>query len=96
MIWKVLLIVAPLVGLSQSLHAQPGSTVDVFPLAIGNRWTYHFDSYMRVGGGNDFVLTDTGRVSFEITGSIPSPDSVRWQFQRRRDIIHTWREYFGD
>jgi len=63
--------------------AQTDQPVDVFPLAVGNQWTYFYtllhDSWPGIG-------RDTGLVTYQIIGKITTPDSVRWICEYRRDV----------
>lgn len=68
--------------------AQPETPVDVFPLAIGNKWAYAFNA----GSAGTFThgsRTDTGYVEYEVIGAAPFPDSTRWQFIQRRIFTRT-------
>ena len=58
---------------------------DMFPLSIGNQWTYqHRSSY------GDQLLSiarfDTGVAHFAVIGSIVLPDSTRWIFRQIRSL----------
>ncbi len=70
----------------QTTHCQ---LVDVFPLSIGNQWTYSYYT-LRVawpGGNPGETITDSGRAVFSISGRATNADSTRWQIQVQRDFI---------
>jgi hypothetical protein len=79
------LMLAP-VAMGQS---QPDSPVDVFPLAVGNQWTYRYQTrFVMWPAGQPYeTLTDSGRAVYAVIGSIPGSDSTRWQLELRRDLI---------
>jgi hypothetical protein len=65
-------------------NAQPIES-DVFPLAIGNMWTYHF---MSTQTNNDafLVVRDTGLVHYRIVNMFTDADSTRWLVREIRDL----------
>jgi len=72
--------------LIETYFAQQDPVADVFPLAIGNKWTYEFwttDVVSHTG------THDNGIIEFTIIASIPLTDSTRWQFFQRRNFTHT-------
>jgi len=75
--------------------SQQGGLADVFPLSVGNEWTYHSlawsdgDPYNAVG--------DSGMVYFTVVDSITTSDSTRWIFREVHDgwhFIDVW--YWSD
>jgi hypothetical protein len=66
-------------------YAQLDSLVDVFPLAVGNQWTYGY--YRGYEGGLQWWYVDTGSVNATVTGMNPTADSTRWLFHETYDII---------
>jgi hypothetical protein len=66
--------------------SQQDGLADVFPLSIGNEWTYHsfsawsYDPYNAIG--------DSGIVHFTVIDSIATPDSIRWVFREDHDWWH--------
>ncbi len=75
----------------QMVHAQVDTLVDVFPLAVGNEWTYKYSTMFVVFFPSDETETDSGRAVYTIIGKTTAVDSTRWQFLRRRDVIHYYR-----
>ncbi len=86
---------ALLFGFLSELRAQSDSLVDVFPLAIGNQWTYRYCTYF---GRNSFSFeekVDSGFTTLYVIGKIPTTDSTRWLFSeqrsfRRYHVIDRW------
>jgi hypothetical protein len=72
--------------LMEICSAQQGHLADVFPLAIGNEWTYEFWTTNTVSHSGTH---DNGSVYFTIIGKITSIDSTQWQFFQRRNYTHT-------
>ena len=70
------------------IRAQTDSLVDVFPLAIGNQWTYRYFTLMyNWPAGNPVeTRTDSGRVVYHVSARANSADSTRWQFRLTRDL----------
>jgi len=60
-----------------------GSLVDVFPLRIGNQWTYNYDYEYRDDPGRspEYQWSDTGTVNLRIINTISTIDSTRWFVQ---------------
>lgn len=77
-----------LLGFPCCLKAQTDSLVDVFPLAIGNEWTYRYFTLTQMwpAGNPVETRTDSGDVTYNVSGSVSNIDSARWQFQLRRDL----------
>ena len=73
---------------NQNGRGQQDSVVDIFPLAVGNKWTYEFYNDNR-GNMIHVSRTDTGFVEYQVIGSVTSTDSIRWQFIQRRDFTRT-------
>lgn len=70
------------------LKAQTDSLVDVFPLAIGNQWTYRYFTLINIwpAGNPVETTTDSGQVVYSVLACVASLDSSRWQFHLRRDL----------
>jgi hypothetical protein len=94
--WFAFMIMCAL-GSSISLTAQTDSLVDVFPLAVGNQWVYRYFTLTEVWPAGDPVetRTDSGRVTYDVSGTVNSPDSTRWQFHVTRDLTRHQILYFG-
>lgn len=63
------------------LHATPqlrDSLADVFPLAVGNQWTFGYD-YNFGDIGVLYQMRDTGAVTVRVVGSDTEGDTARWQ-----------------
>ena len=97
--WLVFMLVLAF-GLPDPLAAQTDSLRDVFPLATGNQWTYRYFTLMEMwpAGNPVETRTDSGSVTYTITGSVNSSDSTRWEFQVARDLTRHQILYplFGD
>lgn len=68
--------------------AQQDSLGDAFPLALGNRWKYGFNSGS-VSSTSHSATTDTGIVEYSITGIDSAADSTRWQFFQVRNFTRS-------
>lgn len=65
--------------------AQPAGQKDMFPLSVGNCWTYlHQSEY--ADQLLDLAQFDTGSTAFTVTGSLALPDSTRWFIRQTRCI----------
>jgi hypothetical protein len=64
--------------------------VDVFPLSIGNQWTY---SYQYVTYDDSVVSCDTGSVNLHIINNIITDDSTLWSIQENSFLCH--QDYSG-
>ncbi|HUI10826.1 MAG TPA: T9SS type A sorting domain-containing protein [Bacteroidota bacterium] len=64
------------------------SLVDVFPLSIGNQWTYRYltDSGLWPAGNPGESTRDSGVAAYSINGMMVAADSARWQFQVTRRL----------
>jgi len=70
----------------QPVQAQLDSLVDVFPLAVGNQWTYQYNMWsMEVP--MDVYTIDTGRVVLRVYDCVTYFDSIAWRFQQHRDLV---------
>lgn len=69
------------------VFAQVDNLKEVFPLSVGNSWTYSF-SIGSVSGMSHSSVKDSGIVKLEIIGMIDSPDSIRWLFYQKREYYH--------
>ena len=74
------------------LSAEPDSLVDVFPLGIGNQWTYAYDYEYR-----DVPLmaviyeqSDTGTVTMRVIDKLVTADSIRWLVE---ETSRRWTHY---
>ncbi len=82
------MIALMLIGVARA-GAQTDSLVDVFPLAVGNQWTYrYFTIFVQNGGPGILTITDSGSAVYSIVGMVRTADSTRWMFRVRRDLIH--------
>lgn len=77
-----LLCITPDIGISQQIPA-----VDIFPLAVGNRWTYHYAESTGIMMEPEAIVTDTGRAYCSILGRALTPDSTIWTVAEVRDIV---------
>lgn len=62
------------------------SLAEVFPLAIGNHWTYHHVRYDSIVTIPAFVRLEAGTARYDIVGRSIASDSTRWMFEERRDL----------
>jgi len=61
------------------------SLSDIFPLAVGNQWTYRFQSAV-FDEFPDVHYADTGIVTYLVTAVITASDSLRWLVRENRDL----------
>ncbi len=88
LLFSIVLVTAALVS-SSATFAQSDTLVDVFPLAVGNQWTYrYFTIFQQNGSPGILTITDSGRAIYSIVSVIRAADSTRWIFRVRRDLIH--------
>ena len=87
------LICIMLGGIAFPSWAADTSGVDVFPLEVGNRWTYQYYKY-DWGAIGDYYTVDTGRATVEIIDAVRFPDSTRWLVRERRHL-YTYSYHFG-
>ena len=84
-------IIALLVIIStQTITSQQDAPADMFPLAVGNQWTYHYYSSSGFHCYCDFgssSTTDSGMARIMIVDVEKTSDSTRWVFIGRRDIM---------
>jgi hypothetical protein len=66
-------------------EVDPDTLGDIFPLAVGNQWTYQYQTYLSIWTGE--IYTDSGNVQYTVTGRFFSQDSTQWTFQEIRNII---------
>ena len=87
----LLLLVTFLTVVTSKSQAQVGSDslVDIFPLAIGNQWTYNY-TYLDFDEYPDVYYADTGVVSYFVIGAILTQDSTRWVVRETRDLKYTY------
>ena len=83
-------IVATLVILAAfPARSQTDSLYDLFPLAIGNQWTYRYSSSRSEVCGTGYGShSDTGTAYFAILNAIQTPDTTRWIFSERLDAVN--------
>ncbi len=81
-----ILMITLLFGFAHDLNAQTDSLADVFPLLVGNRWTYGYHADW-TDAINMICTTDTGSVSIRIIQRIDSQDSLVWVMEERRDLV---------
>jgi Secretion system C-terminal sorting domain len=79
----------PALVLSESARITNDTLVDVFPLSVGNQWTYrYFTVAVSWPEGNPGTISiDSGRVTYFVSGSATDTDSTSWIFQVERDLI---------
>lgn len=65
------------------------SLADVFPLSVGNQWTYRYYLFWQnwPSGNPGETCVDSGRSVCEVTGYLRTSDSTVWQIRERRDIV---------
>ena len=85
---KQILFLLTVFACLDTARSQPDSLVDVFPLAIGNQWTYHYDSFY-LQAPIDIFEDDTGSVTLRVTGRLEAQDSVRWQIRQYRNLLRS-------
>ncbi len=88
--WFILVLLQPSIIHCQWLQSTNDTLVDVFPLSVGNQWTYRYSTVVVSwpSGNPGTTLTDSGRVTYSISGCTTDADSTSWQFQVRRDLVH--------
>ena len=64
--------------------------VDVFPLSVGNRWTYRYFTQVVQNFYEFIVTTDSGLATYSIVSVIPASDSIRWFLRERRNLMHRY------
>jgi hypothetical protein len=74
---------------SGKLFSQSDTLPDVIPLSVGNQWTYHyFTEEVIWPAGNPYEdRTDSGSITYIITGRTSYADSASWQFEVHRDLL---------
>jgi len=77
---------------SIDLRAQQ-SVDDFFPLSIGNSWTYNYSASDDEELG-EYRTTDSGVATYRVVSQSLSPDSIIWNIQEIRDIVHHYNFYF--
>ena len=85
----LLSVYGSLIAQCQAGNLSADSLVDVFPLAVGNQWTYRYYTLsVAWPGGNPGTSTaDSGRVQILVRGSVTTTDSVSWDLQIVRDLV---------
>jgi hypothetical protein len=65
------------------------SLADVFPLSVGNQWTYRYYLFWQnwPSGNPGETCVDSGSAVCEVAGYVRTPDSTVWQIHQRRDIV---------
>jgi len=69
----------------QQGRPQIDSLYDVFPLAVGNQWTYR---YLWSNGNVDYVDSDSGTATFTVVNSVQTVDSIMWGLSEGTDLVH--------
>ncbi len=74
---------------SQWIPKSADTLVDVFPLSVGNQWTYRYHANLVAwpSGNPGTITTDTGRVVYLISGRRASEDSTSWLIRATRDLV---------
>ncbi len=80
---------APHYLLGQWTQVSNDTLVDVFPLSVGNQWTYRYnDCLVSWPSGNPgTITTDTGRVVYLVSGRTATDDSTSWRIREMRDLV---------
>jgi hypothetical protein len=82
-------------GIAIPSLAADTTAVDVFPLDVGNRWTYrYYKSVWSAGIGDEYYTVDSGRATVDIIDAIRFSDSTRWLIRERRHL-YTYSFHFG-
>jgi hypothetical protein len=92
------LAAALLFGFASELRAQSDSLVDVFPLAVGNQWTYRYYTLTEIwpAGTPLETRTDSGLATYRVVGSVREADSTRWEMRLMRNLTrHQIFWHFG-
>jgi hypothetical protein len=92
---SILLTFCVFAGMAQYYHPDQrnsvtDSLVDVFPLSIGNQWTYGYYSHFEDPGGAMWHWCDTGTVHLQITEKTVTLDSTLWLVQETKRL---WWHY---
>ena len=92
---SILLTFCVFAGMAQYSHPDQrnsvtDSLVDVFPLSIGNQWTYGYYYHFEDPGGAMWHWCDTGTVHLQITEKTVTLDSTRWLVQETKRL---WWHY---
>lgn len=74
------------------LSAQTDSLADVFPLAIGNQWRFHYTTY-RLEPPMDVIFTDSGLVQYTVSGRQVFNDSTVWNMVQIRNFTYCQRAF---
>jgi hypothetical protein len=91
---KMILAVLIIALVPHPSSAQQDSLADVFPLAVGNRWTYHYDMFL-IEAPIDLVTVDTGFVTIRIRSQWQAADSTTWLVEQTRNLIRR-QGYYGE
>lgn len=85
----ILFLLHPLTSHCQWVQTTTDTLADVFPFSIGNQWTYRYYTLMEIwpGGNPGETRTDSGRVTYSVSGRTTNADSTHWQFQVQRDLM---------
>lgn len=73
----ILNLLLPLILTSH--QADPDTLVDIFPLAVGNQWTYQYQTHSSFWTGE--IYSDSGIVHYKVIERIDHQDSTQWTFQ---------------
>jgi hypothetical protein len=87
-------VVGPPVGpLAQQFFQSPckqNPDVDVFPLSVGNQWTYRYYTQVQQNFYQLVVTTDSGRATYSVIDAVQTSDSTRWFLREHRDLTHRY------
>ena len=76
-------------GQSRIDKSDADTLCDVFPLSIGNQWTYDY-YYQRIDGDTyfpiDSICCDTGTVHLQVINNIVSSDSIQWFIREEKSL----------
>ncbi|MDP3150162.1 MAG: hypothetical protein Q8N83_13655 [Ignavibacteria bacterium] len=72
----------------RNVEVESDSVVDVFPLAIGNEWTYnaYWEAYYDPSRSPLFRSGDSGIVKIRIIDKTDLTDSIIWKVQSTKDL----------
>ena len=87
---KRLLALLIVVVCVSTARAGPDSLADVFPLSVGNQWTYRYLTQLQQNGSQLVVTTDSGQATYSIVDAVHASDSTSWFLREHRDLIHRY------
>ena len=91
----ILLSIVAFALTTTAFSLQQDSLYDVFPLSIGNQWSYqyHYDYYFYKPGA--IWIVDSGTVDLQVIDKIPANDTLIWQLNEHRTYQHHYRAEIG-